>query len=300
MQIPEHSKSGLVVLSPTRVNQGIRCLRKHALSDVVSYLPTGAGDSAALEFGTRMHRACAIMWESGDPAVGSEYLRAQAWPLNEKHTLGLALQCYGAYATQAKPMPYDTGGELWEFLAIEERVVMQVRPGVQLSFQLDRLMRKPSTGQLALFDIKTAARCDARWAKQWPRDLQMKLYSEAVVRKYGRALDWLVVEGLSKENGTLNLVVLPEFSDAVRAEAWRDFEWVALHDKQLLDACTLADGTVDGEQLAVRALSETPHSPAECFTYGSQCMFLPLCDAEPGERIALLREGYTYHEPEYV
>lgn len=265
---------------------------------MLSWQPAGAGDSPALEFGTRMHRAGALWWESGEAEVGSEYLRSQQWPLNDKHTQGLALQMYGAYVHSARPMPYSD--DHWEFAAIEERVVMDVQPGLQLSFQLDRLMHNPATGAYALFDIKTASRCDARWAKQWQRDLQMKLYSEVIARKYGRAPDWIVVEGLSKDNATLNLVVLPEFSDAMRAEAWRDFEWVAIHDSQLLEACKLADGSVDTERLAQRVLSETPHSPAECFAYNGQCPYLPLCDAEPSERIALLREGYTYVEPEYV
>lgn len=304
IQVPKHVRAGLVVLSPTRVNQGIRCLRKHTLSDTLSYLPSGVDESAALTFGTHMHSAAALMWASdGDASVGTEYLRAQVWPTDNKHNLELAMQCWGAYGLTAKAFPFSLGGDddkLWEFVAIEERVQLHVRQGVTLSFQLDRLMRNTSTGQLALIDLKTAARCDSRWRKQWRRDLQMKLYSEAVHRQYGQELSWLIIEGLDKSNATLTYEVLPEFSEEVRAEAWRDFEWVAQHNEMLLAAATRPDGTLDTEHLAVLALTETPHSPAECFTYGSECPFLPLCDAEPSERIALLREGYTYHEPDYV
>lgn len=303
MRIPEHTANNVVILSPTRVEGGTKCIRKHLLSDVVSYQPSGKEDAAALEFGTRMHRATALLWTTGDALVGSEYLRAQRWPLNEKHTLGLALQCYATYVATARLFPYSDLGEpmeKWEAVAIEERVLLSVKPGLVLSFQLDRLVREQTTKKLALIDLKTAAKTDARWVRQWQRSLQMKLYSETVLQKYGQELDWLIIEGMSKDTAAITLVPVNPFSTGMRAEAWRSFEWIAFHDRQILDACTLPDGSIDVDRLVNRSLTEAPFNPNECFSYGSACDYLPLCDAEPEERIALFKEGYEYVEPEYV
>lgn len=299
MQLPQHTQRGLVVLSPTRVQEGQHCLRKHILSDMLSYVPlVGTGQkSPSLEFGERMHHAIALRWlESIE--LGNEYLLSCTWPINDKHTLAQANKLYAAYAHTAKPMPYGDGD--WLFLSVEKRIVVPVRSKLALSFQIDRLMQRGSDGALALFDVKTAYRCDQRWAKQWPRSLQMKLYSAAVRKHYGRNLDWLVIEGLDKSNGTLNYVVVPEVSEEKQDEAWRNLDWVALHDELLLDAATLPDGTVDADKLCHLALTQTPFNDGECFSYNSECPFLGLCDAEPNERLALLREGYVYVEPEYV
>lgn len=277
----------------------MRCLRKHGLADNLSYLPNDADEAAALEFGERLHHSSALYWQSGDPAEGATYLRSLKWPLNEKHHSGLAMSLWGSYAATARLMPFGTAGQKWEAIAIEKRVILDVAPGLKLSYQLDRLLREQDSDRLALVDLKTAARCDMRWADQWKRDLQMKLYSAAVAKEYGRPLDWLIVEGLAKDKATVNYVVVPEFSEDMRSEAWRAFEWVANHDRELLDSVT-HDGVVDGEKLAFQLLTQSPFSPAECFAYGHPCDYLRLCDAEPSERVALFKEGYHYEEPKYV
>lgn len=297
-RIPEHTLSGRVVLSPTRVGLGMHCMRKHLLADTLSQRPSNAGDAPSLEFGTRIHHAEALWWETGDPAIGTEYLRAKEWPLDTKHHLGLALACHAAYVSEAQVMPWGQG-DPWEVIALEERVVLEVEPGLDLSFQLDRLVRNQATGALGLADIKTAARCDARWAQQWSRDLQMKLYAEATYRKYGTELSWLWIEGIAKDTPKLHLVMVPEVSAAMRAEAWRNFRWVAQHDLQLIESATV-DGVVDLDTLVYRALVESPHDRSQCFSYGHPCDYLRLCDAEPELRPALLAEGFEYVEPDYV
>lgn len=299
MQIPEHIKAGRVVLSPTRVALGMHCMRKHILADTLSQRQLGHADAPSLVFGTRIHKAEALTWETGDSAVGTEYLRAQEWPLDAKHTMGLAMSCHAAYVSEALVMPWAQPGEVWEIIALEKRVVLRVEDGLDLSFQLDRLVREVASGRLGMADIKTASRCDARWANQWGRDLQMRLYAEAVHREYGQELSYLWVEGIDKSSPKLHRVMIPELSAALRAEAWRNFRWVAQHDLQMI-AAAMVDGVVDMERLAYLALVESPHDRTQCFAYGHPCDYLRLCDAEPDERIGLLNEGFGFVEPDYV
>jgi hypothetical protein len=299
MQIPEHVKRGEIIISPTRVEGGIKCIRKHVLDDVVSYKPSGTGPNVPQEFGVRMHKGVGHWWADRDLEICIEYLHSCEWPLNEKHTLGLAINLMTMYSEKAKLMPFAAPGDDWQLVALEERVLLPIG-NVVLSWQLDRLAEEKRMGLLAMTDVKTASRTDGKWEKQWPTSIQMKLYSEAIVRKYGRELDWLIIEGLQKGPALYKPYSVPIFSPAIREEAMRNFEWVVKHDAQLLDNCMLADGTVDAEKLLERALTETPHNPAECYSYYSTCDYRRLCDAEPSERLGLLKEGFEYHEPDYV
>ena len=283
-------------------------MRRHVLEDVLSHAPQQGGEptakSPALVFGERQHAAVALRWRTGEPEQGTEYLRAQEWPLDAKHTLGLALQCYASYVHSATLFPLQAGQyNNWEILALEERVVMPVDySDVRLSFQLDKLLQCRYEGQrvLCMTDLKTASRVDTRWIRQWDRDLQMRLYSEAIRRKYGEAPEYMVVEAMNKTNGQYCIVPLREFTQDERNEAWRQFLWVAHHDAQLLDMCTLPDGSVDVDRLVWKALTETPQNRRECHSYGRDCPFLMLCDAQPDERPALLAGEYAYAEPEWV
>ena len=135
---------------------------------------------------------------------------------------------------------------------------------------------------------------------KWPRSLQMKLYSECAFRHYGEPLSWLIIEGLDKTQGALKYLSLPEVSPEKREEAWHAVEWVARHDSQLIDAARRQDGSVDADRLIELALMQTPFNESECFTYGSACDFLPLCDAEPSERLPLLRSDYHYEQPKHL
>jgi hypothetical protein len=285
-----------VILSPTRVAGALKCFRKHVLSEVLGQTPNDA-HQPALDFGDMMHRAAGVFWLHGYD-VAREYLIANfSTPFNEKHTPELAHKLLAVYASGAKLMPF--GGDEWVIETLEQRLSCDVPFGT-LTFQIDRLLRNTNTQQLALVDLKTASRTDARWERQWPRSLQMKLYSECVARHYGTPLSWLIIEGLDKTKGVLAYLSLPEVSAEKRAESWHAVEWVARHDSQLLDACRLPDGSIDADRLIDLALTQTPTNESECFTYGSQCDFLPLCDAEPSERIALLRAGYHYEQPKHL
>lgn len=303
LQIPEHTRAGLVVLSPTRVGLGARCQRKHTLADVVSWHKQGGGINWPLTFGERMHAAVAMRWRTNEVSAGTAVLRT--FPFWEQdlgmHSSALAMSCYGAYVQSAKLMPLGSGedGE-WTLKACEERMVIKTKwSDVQFSFQLDRLLEHVPSNILALVDVKTARSCDARWARQWGQDLQMKLYSRGIREIYGRSPAHIIIEGLQKKPADYRLVVVPEFSPAIEDEAWRMFQWIARNDAELLDACT-ENGVVSAEKLITAALTQTPFSRAECWSYGAPCPYLGLCDAEPGERLGLLQAEFEYAEPEYV
>lgn len=296
----------VVTLSPTRVAGGLRCLRKHTLDDTLGMKPNDYS-APALDFGTAMHSTAAAYWQA--LSIGSQssailaaltVLRAAAsWPINEKHSLDLAERMFAAYVASAKLMPFATQADEWMVLEIEQRRSIQVG-GETLTFQLDRLVKNIETKQLALCDLKTASRCDRRWEMQWSRSLQMTLYADCIATHYGRAPDWVIVEGLAKDKPAVHYVVVPEASEARRQEARRQAEWIAKHDRALLDACRNEDGTVDADKLITRSLTETPYSEAECFVYGASCPYLTLCEAEPGERRALLDEGFHYESPKHL
>jgi hypothetical protein len=296
-QVQQMIVSPTVVLSPTRVAGALKCLRKHVLSEVLGQHPNGE-EAPALDFGDMMHRVAAVYWFEG-LAVATEYLLQNfTKPFNDKHTPELAHKLLAVYARDAKLFPF--GGDEWVIEDLEERYSVEVPFGT-LTFQIDRLLRNQNTGALALVDLKTASRCDARWAKQWPRSLQMKLYSECCVRKYGQALQWLVIEGLDKTAAKVEYLALPEVSEEKRAEAWHSVEWIARHDAQLLDAARDAEsGAINVDKLVELALTSTPTNESECFSYYRECDFLPLCDAEPSERIALLRGDYHWEQPKHL
>jgi hypothetical protein len=288
-----------LLLSPTRVAGGMACMRKHALSDLLGQVANDRS-SPALVFGEIMHEAAAMHWRGASvSAVGELLAHRLAQPLNDKHTLLLAQRMFAAYASQAQLMPFASDPSDWEVLEIEQRRHLNIA-GFKLGFQIDRLLRRISTQQLALVDLKTASRTDARWEKQWPRSLQMKLYAECVAQDFGQPLAWQIIEGLAKDKPGVAYVIVPDVTAERRAEAVRAVEWVGRHDAQLLDACKSADGAIDVDRLVQRVLTETPCNEGNCFTYNSPCEYLPLCDAEPSERVALLSADYHYEMPKHL
>jgi hypothetical protein len=249
-----------------------------------------------------MHKAAALYWASGDSGASAEYLQAQSWPLDAKHTAGMAMQCWASYAAKAKPFPLQ-GGDYnnWDIVALEQRILMPVEySDVQLAFQIDRLVQCPATGRMAFVDIKTTRRVDSKWIQQWNRDLQMKLYAEAIRKNFGRAPEYIVIEAIDKSSCQYSYIPVAEHTPSQLAEAWRQFLWVAHHDAAVIDACTDSKGIVNVEALVHKVLVDTPHNTGECFSYGRPCPFLRLCDAPPEERMALLQDGYSYVEPEWL
>jgi hypothetical protein len=204
---------------------------------------------------------------------------------------------WSAYVAQSRLMPF--GGDEWEVETIEQRRELQL-PSCTLSFQIDRLLRNGETGELALVDLKTASRTDSRWQAQWPRSLQMKLYAVCIAQTYGQPLQWLIIEGLAKDKPGVTYVALPDISAEKRTEAVQAVEWVAKHDQQVLDVARQSDGSINVNNLAEYVLNESPFNPGECWSYNSPCPYLPLCDAEPSERAALLRADYHYEQPKHL
>ena len=288
-----------VILSPTRVEGGLRCARKHVLSDILGITPNDHSQPA-LDFGEALHQGAATWWASGGDFIAAwkKIELACSWPLNTTHTLALARKCFEVYVAEARLMPFGDPAE-WEIDTIEERETIELH-GHRLSFQVDRRLRNVNTGAKAPVDLKTASKCDKRWENQWPRKLQMRLYDACHVLKHGTPLQWLIIEGLEKTKPHVHYLTLPDRTDEQRTEALRNFEWIAEHDSSLLDRCRGKDGSIDVDTLLRVALTETPYNDGECWSYNSPCQYLGLCDAEPSQRLALLNADYHHEAPKHL
>lgn len=273
------------VTTPTRVESGSRCHRRHLLSNIAE---KGKYKSAAAAFGTCLHAGTAEWWRSSDPAkvleAGSAEWRAQQSTMNEKHSLELLTAMLTKYTMNAKlGGPFD---EQFQVVTIEERLPVTFE-GVSLNFQLDRLLSIDNQ-RLVLVDTKSASRLDARWRSQWDRSLQQKLYMAAVQKLYDMPCQ-VVMEGVSKTaKADIEYYICPEWTDAQLDEAVNQARWIQKKDKAYLDILTL-----EGEQAMLEAmLNQSEFNPEDCFSYNVECPFLPLCNADPMQRLGLLLADY--------
>lgn len=297
-----------IVLSPTRAESGISCHRKHLIADM---LERGKGKAASLAFGTTIHAGVGELHsliefkglsrvEAFGPAMdrmAAEY--AEQGVESEKMTWEMAERMLTAYVAQFQRVgPFDAIGE-WKPLSVEDRVKLRVGDFV-LSFQQDRAYQSVLSDAIRFGDLKTASRPDRKWEEGWKTSLQMKLYALGTKRTYGIDDVEGFIEGIDKNvKPKLHYVMLPHWSDEVLEEAEREFLAIARADEALLMSCILEDGSVDMAELEYAILVKSRHNRANCFSYGSACEFLDLCNAEPSERRGLLHAEYEIVEQDY-
>lgn len=300
-------KAGLpVVLTPSRTELGKRCHRRHVISDV---LQRGKYYSASLEFGSTCHAGVAEWWKTGDVVKVQEAVRRE-WNVRftaEKGLLSpkglsepLAQSMMSGYIGSAGLAGTYTPLGPWKVVMVEERLETKVGPYV-LSFQVDRLVHNFERDHIVVVDYKTAARLDGKWAEQWERSLQMKLYRYAVMKVFDReeGVD-IIVEGQEKTpKGELRYHPCPEWSPAMLEEAVDQFCYVAEQDETMIQFAMREDGTLDLDALIEYSLTQTGVNYHDCNSYNSPCQFLPLCTAEPETRIGLLKSDYLEIEGEY-
>jgi hypothetical protein len=265
-----------------------------------------------MEFGSVIHDGVPVWWDTGDraavqAAVRASYARRERWLPGPKelHTLELAEFMMVGYEAQGK-----IAGDHWAHAAgdwriwfAEERVIVDLGLEARLSFQMDRIAtRSGETEMYVLVDTKTASKYywGKRWRQQWPRSLQQQLYQWAVKNVYEIELDGHFIEGMKKDVPLeMEYVELPLWSDAQLEEAVDQFKrWMQQH-AELVERCKTDAGEVDVDLLFTTALTETDYSPTSCFDFGG-CPFLPLCEAEPGDRLGLLYDGFEYVPPTYL
>jgi len=294
-----------VIVTPTRVELGLRCYRRHVLADI---LQRASYYSPSLEFGSVIHAGAAVWWNNARAdgnvarqlaagAVVAEWAkRFDANPLLNPGdlTLELALamiQSYTKLAELAGPFAIEDGE--WQLVSVEDRLEIPIAGiDAKLSFQPDRVVFNKRNDHLVVVDTKTAARLDKKWERQWETSLQMKLYKAGAARAYDippENID-IVVEGVLKDAlSTIKYIVCPDWSASLLAEAGRQAAEIAKRDYALI----AYEGAPRDSQLIMEdAVNKTALNYMSCFEYGVECPFRKLCLAEPEERVSLLLAEY--------
>lgn len=300
-----------VVVTPSRVELGLRCYRRHVLSDV---LQRARYFSPSLEFGSVIHAGAAEWWRNADldgrvarvkavNAVRQEWsTRFDANPQVSQKDLSIDLavamiESYTKLADMRGPFGLEDGD--WHLLTVEDRLEVPMVGGYRLSFQTDRVAYNETIGHLVVVDTKTAGRLDKRWERQWETSLQMKLYKAAAMKAYDYDIDDvdIVVEGVLKDvPSDIKYIPCPEWSVDLLDEAVAQ----AIHIARL-DELTIKGQTDLPRDLAIiehAAVNDTTINYMSCYEYGVECPFRRLCTAEPDERVSILRAEYFEIEEE--
>lgn len=283
-----------VILTPSRSETASRCQRRHTLANVMHkarYL------SPSLEFGSVIHAGAGAKWKRGSLITPIHAVQVE-WEnrfvknnlTGKDLSLELAVGMIAQYDSQASLAgPFEWMGP-WQIVSVEERLELNVAPGITLSLQTDRVVYNKERDHIVVLDTKTAGRMDARWAKQWELSLQMKLYKYAMQKLYGNANVDVVIEGLCKDLPLkIQYIPVPDWSTAVLEEAKNQFIKLAERDRETLMNPDLED----------YAVNHTLTNYQDCMSYGIECPFRLLCVADPEERVGLLRGEYFNVESEY-
>jgi len=293
-----------VVLSPTRSEDRNTCGRKHVLKNI---LDRHKYRSPSADFGTVMHSGANHWWHGivaeADPhkllIEATEIVEAK-WdelrPTGDKHSKDMAVRLMQYYPQMrfAGIMP----GE-WHVAQyngqpmIEQRIELQVGTHI-LSFQVDRACENDAD-DIAMIDLKTAARINAYWHRQWELSPQMKLYRLGLKQIFPEARRiTLLVEGIEKNIPfKFDYHTCPEWSSEQLEEISMQWQRLAERDAVLLELCTQQKGTIDLSLVAHYALNGfTDFDNKRCWDYGMECEYLDLCKADVEHRVGLLHSDY--------
>jgi len=288
-----------VIVTPSRVELGLRCQRRHALADI---LQVASYYSPSLEFGSVIHTGAASWWNDdgeGSAMAAEWHKRFVANPKINQGDLSLEMAnaMMEAYRNDAMLAgPFDPDGP-WQLVSVEDRIELPLDLGnfkARLSFQTDRVVWNKETKHLVVVDTKTAGRLDKRWARQWETSLQMKLYKACAVTAYDMEPEnvSVVVEGVLKDvPSKVQYEVCPEWGRDTLAEAVNQAKIVAMRDYELIASST--EGIPRDKNLVIHdALVNTAINYMSCYEYGVECPFRKLCTAEPEERVGILNGEY--------
>lgn len=301
-----------VVITPTRVELGLRCHRRHVFADVLSKIRYY---SPSLEGGSVIHAGAASHWllKSGmgklDPieAVRTEYDKrfVQKNVEQKNFSAELAESMTRYYVENAKLAgPFEDEG--WRLVDVEQRFEVPVKLpdgglGI-ISFQMDRVVENTITKRLVIIDTKTAGRFDAKWTRQWETSIQMKLYNALAKRVFGRDDITVVIEGVLKHvPSEIKYVVCPQWGDAELGEALFLAQYVAERDRELIlkgvtrnvmDKTDVKPVLRTKEEIENIAVQYTVPNYGDCFAYNVECPYFRICTANVDERLPILRGEY--------
>lgn len=278
------------VLTPTRVELGHRCYRRHAISDI---LEKNLYKAASAAFGNVIHAGAAAHWRGSGidqvlDAVRQEYLK-NANDLNEKHSFELAESMIKHYIENARISGPFIGN--YQVVTIEERISTVIN-GYKISMQLDRALSLDNRRML-IVDTKTAARLDQRWRNGWDMSLQMKLYKLITQTLFDMPVD-IVVEGLLKApKSKIEYYATPDWDFDQLDEAKNQFLAIASADDEVLSSARINfDTEFDLGRLTEVIVNQTRYNPGDCNSYNVQCPFYRVCSSPPSQRVGLLNAEY--------
>lgn len=301
-----------VVVTPTRVELGLRCYRRHVLADL---LQRARYYSPSLEFGSVVHAGAAAWWANSDldgdvarakahHAVALEW--AKRFDANPQVTLGdhslqlaeAMIQTYTTTAEMSGPFVLEDGE--WQLVSVEDRLEVPLvlfggKRRAKLSFQTDRVVFNKANDHLVVVDTKTAARMDKRWERQWETSLQMKLYKAAAARAYDMPPEHIdvVIEGVLKDvPSNVKYIPAPDWSVDLLNEAVAQAVYIAERDWDLIESDDVELAPRNTAMIVEDAVNKTALNYMSCYEYGVECPFRRLCTSEPEERVALLTSEY--------
>lgn len=298
-----------VILSPTRVELGNRCERRHILSDL-AHRQGKKSPSAA--FGDHIHAGAYAWWagleEGKSPLERLEAARealTDVWSPAANggyHSLDLALSMMEGYAEKAS-LAAASSLPGWRIFDLEKRLYRHLGHGPYvLSFKLDRALIRDADEHgpagLLIVDTKTSARPDEKWAASLRRSIQQRCYNHLLEEHYGLPILEHWVEGLDKK--VLSRAPVYERLDTFWTPAYKEeaIRLAAYSGQRDHAAIQQALGHGDPEEGLLRyALEVAPFNYQDCHSYYFPCPFLEVCDADPGERLVLVGDMEVDEEP---
>lgn len=302
-----------IVITPTRVELGLRCHRRHVLSDILS---RASYYSPSLEFGSVIHAGAGAHW------LGTKFQNQKPWRQaieeewqkrfvekdisQESVSLQMAnamMEHYEVNAQLAGPFTEEGG---YKLVDVEQRfeVPFQLSSGESalISFQCDRIVHNSEKDHYVIPDTKTAQRLDARWERQWEMSLQMKLYKALIKQVLGASNVDIVIEGVLKHiPSDIRYYVCPDWSDLQLGEALYAARAVADQDEAILkegyshsimDPSERYQVVRSKEAVEEMACRYTLPNYGDCFAYNVECPFRRICSADVPERVGILRGEY--------
>lgn len=307
-----------IVITPTRVELGQRCYRRHALTDVLS---KAKYFSPSLEFGSVIHSGVSNIWlerKFGNQPNLMELIKKE-WvdrfdmkgTSQESVSLDMAVAMLDFYGKNAKLAgPFDEPG--YKLVDCEQRFEVPFSVDGQkaiISFQCDRVVFNEEKNHLIIVDTKTAARLDQRWEKQWEMSLQMKLYKLLAMEVFGIDNTDIVIEGLLKKvPSDIRYYVCPNWSRAQMGEAIFATQNVVRKDLNLvadvipirnsLDKVVPMLTTKPVDKVEEIAVAYTEFNYGECNSYNVECPFREICVSDINDRVGILRSPPYFELPE--
>ena len=314
-----------IIQSPTRVELEQRCHRRHLLSDL---LLREAYKSPSAAFGTVIHAGTNEWWQAleVEKKSGAEaYERMIDVALTDYpeflgqgkdyHTQELTRKILHRYSQDAVISAGSPRGA-WEILDMERRFTYKTAVST-MTFKLDRVLANLKEGTLLIADTKTSSRPDAKWAKGMTRSVQQRIYNYLAQQVYKMPVAEHWIEGIDKKGSVgaihyeqIDALWTPAYVDEAFALAQKSAEndeasIVAAYSssKIVLTDEGLVPDDVEEERLDQALLgyasTKAPFNEQDCYSYYVECPYRGVCDADPGDRVALLNDesNFTRGEP---